>query len=218
MNQPLLNIDSTDISLDLITKSLSNAPFLRWLVVLAAAVFVISALASPATAQDQGEEAIVGYRILDESAGGPHTIQLQVSPVTPILGISRFAVRVLDTASGEEIHDAKVSLLAAPAEEGEAQYTLALNSPVDPTFYLSQLDLETGGVWAVEVRVESELGEGTSIMSLQVSERGRSGTGNGWGQALFGLVSLSFILGITWVWWSSKKALRRREQQKRQQG
>jgi hypothetical protein len=88
-----------------------------------------------------------------------------------------------------------------------------LNSPVDPTFYLSQLKMETAGVWAIDVRVESDLGDGTTIMSALVSERGRSGSSNLWGQALFGLVALSFVVGITWVWYSSKKALKRRDQQ-----
>lgn len=178
---------------------------------ITALLVVTLALALPAAAQD--DEAIVGYRVLDESVAGPFTVQLQVSPVAPIVGISRFAVRVRDTATGEDIDDAMVSILGSPAEHGEAQYTLALNSPVDPTYYLSQLDLETVGVWAIDVRVESELGVGTTIMSVQVAERGRSGTGNGWGQALFWLVVASFAGGITWVWYSSKRALKRRDRQ-----
>lgn len=187
---------------------------IRWLVVLVAMAMVVTTTIVPAAAQGQSEEPIIGYRIVDESTAGQHTIQLQVSPAAPIEGISRFAVRVRDTATGENIDDAKVSILASPSEEGEAQYTLALNSPVDPVFYLSQLDLETPGIWAVDVRVESDLGSGSTIMSVLVSERVRSGTGNGWGQVLFILVSLSFVFGITWVWYSSKKALKRRDQQR----
>ena len=81
------------------------------------------------------------------------------------------------------------------------------------TVWPEGFDLETAGIWAVDVRVESELGDGTTIMSVLVAERGRSGSGNVWGQVLFGLIALSFVLGITWVWWSSKKALKRRDQQ-----
>jgi hypothetical protein len=171
-----------------------------------------TALSVVAQAQAQQEEAIVGYRILGESQAGSHMIQLQVSPVTPIVGTSRFAVRIRDAATGEDITDAKVTLLGAPAEHGEAQYTLVLNSPVDPIFYLSQLDLETEGLWALEVGVETELGTGTTVMTVQVDSRGRDGTGNGWGTALFSLISLSFVAGIGWVWYSSKKALKRRDQ------
>jgi len=179
-------------------------------------VFVIaisvSILPVVAHAQDQDEEAIVGYRILGESQAGGHLVQLQVSPVTPIVGTSRFAIRVRNASTGEDIDDAKVTLLGSPAEHGEAQYTLVLNSPVDPVFYLSQLDLEASGLWALEVGVETELGTGTTVMSVQVVSRGRDGTGNGWGTVLFLLVSLSFVGGIGWVWYSSKKALKRRDQ------
>ena len=209
-------VDSLDYRLDLITKSLSNSSLIRLLIVTAAIGAAIAGTITTgplASAQDQDEQPIVGYRILDESEAGPFTVQLQISPVAPIVGISRFAVRVRDTATGEDVPDAKVTILGSPAEHGEAQYTLVLNSPVDPTFYLSQLKMETAGVWAIDVRVESDLGDGTTIMSALVSERGRSGSSNLWGQALFGLVALSFVVGITWVWYSSKKALKRRDQQ-----
>ena len=163
-----------------------------------------------AHAQEQNEEPITGYRILGESQAGAHLIQLQVSPVTPIVGTSRFAVRIRDAETGEDIDDANVTLLGSPAEQGEAQYTLVLNSPLDPVFYLSQLDLEASGLWALEVGVETELGTGTTVMSVQVESRGRDGTGNGWGTALFTLVILSFTVGIGWVWYSSRKAIKRR--------
>jgi hypothetical protein len=164
-----------------------------------------------AYAQDQNEEAIPGYRILDESQAGAHLIQLQVSPITPIVGTSRFAVRVRNAETGEDIDNANVTLLGSPAESGEAQYTLVLNSPIDPVFYLSQLDLEVSGLWALEVGVETELGTGTTIMSVEIESRGRDGTGNGWGTALFVLVTLSFAVGIGWVWYSSRKAIKRRD-------
>lgn len=174
-------------------------------------VFALFAVSGAVLAQDD-DEAIVGYRILGESQAGPHMIQLQVSPVAPIVGTSRFAVRIRDAATGENIDDAKASILGSPSEQGERQYTLVLNSPVDPVYYLGQLDMEHAGVWAIDVKVESELGEGTTVMSVQVESRGRDGTGNGWGTALFLLVLLSFVVGIGWVWYSSKKALKRRDE------
>lgn len=208
-------VDSLEFRLDLLTKSRSKLLLARLVIAIFGIAVVAVGTVAPAVAQDQDEEPIVGYRILDESEAGPFTVQLQISPVAPIVGISRFAVRVRDTATGEDVPDAKVTILGSPAEHGEAQYTLVLNSPVDPTFYLAQLKMETAGVWAIDVGVESELGAGSTIMSAVVSERGRSGSSNLWGQALFGLVSLSFIAGIGWIWYSSKQALKRRDQQRR---
>jgi hypothetical protein len=202
-----------DIGPDLNMNTTSLIKPNHLLAVLAGMLIASFVVFAPVLAQGDAEEPIPGYRILGESEAGPHTIQLQVSPVAPIQGISRFAVRIRDTATGEDVNDAKVSILAAPSEKGEAQYSLVLNSPADITYYLAQLDMETSGVWAVEVIAESDLGAGTTIMSVLVSDRARSGTGNGWGQALFALVSLSFVVGIGWVWYQSKQALKRRDQQ-----
>lgn len=166
-------------------------------------------------AQDtQTEEAIVGYRIIGEDVVGPYTIQAQVSPVAPIPGISRFAVRVRDAVSGEDIPVAIVRIFATPSEKGEKQYSPALNSPFDPVYYLAQLDVDHPGVWAIDIEVESELGTGATVMSILVADRSRSAESWAAGQALFVLVTLSFVVGISWVWYSSKKALKRRDQQR----
>lgn len=201
----------TSIGPTLNTNTLNPFKSFHLFGIVVALVIAASVMIVPATAQD--DDAIVGYRILGEEIAGPYTIQLQMSPVAPIIGITRFAVRVRETVTGEDIDDAIVRVFASPSEQGEKQYSPALNSHVDLVFYLAQLDVEFPGIWAIDVEVDSELGSGTTVMSIQVDERGRSGTGNGWGQALFGLVVFSFVVGITWVWYSSKKALKRRERQ-----
>ena len=151
------------------------------------------------------DEAIPGYVMLGEAVAGPHTVQVQVSPANPIVGISRFAVRVRDSRTGVDVEGAFIRLFGTPAEQGEKQYSPALNSPVDRVFYLAQLELEHAGVWAIDVDVDSELGTGVTVMSLQVGSRARSDAG-GWGAVLFLVVTLAFVGGIAWIWYSSKKA------------
>jgi len=182
-------------------------------------VVVLVSSVSPLFAQDSQTDAdeaiaIVGYRIIGEDVVGPYTIQVQVSPVTPRPGISRFAVRVRDAESGEDIPDAIVRIFATPSEKGEKQYSPALNSPFDKVFYLAQLDVEHPGLWAVDVEVESELGTGATVMSILVADRSRSAESGAAGQILFAIVTLSFVLGVWWVWYSSKKALKRRDQRR----
>jgi hypothetical protein len=177
-----------------------------------ALALVAVSLISPTKVHAQDSEAIPGFRIVGEAVAGPHTIELQVSPEEPIAAIVRFAVRVRDAATGEDIDDALVRVFATPSEKGERQFSPALNSPADPVYYLAQLDVDFEGIWAIDVEVESALGNGSTVMSIEVESRGRSATGNGWGQALFALVSLSFAVGIGWLVYSSKKALKRRDQ------
>ncbi|MBF07080.1 MAG: hypothetical protein CL741_07415 [Chloroflexi bacterium] len=184
----------------------------RWLLVLIMGAIGLFVPGFSASAQDNEE--IAGYTIVAEDPAGPHTVQLQVSPASPIVGTSRFAVRVRDKVTGVDVDNAFVRLYATPSEKGKKQYSPALNSPFDPIYYLAQLDLEHVGVWAIDVEVDSELGSGRTVMSIQVQPRQRSGSGNDWGSGLFILVILAFALGISWVTYSSKKALRQRAEQK----
>lgn len=195
------------------TKTLQLSPSRNVLFVgvLIALVLIAAALITPSKAHAQESEAIVGFRIVGESVAGPYKIELQVSPEEPIAAIVRFAVRVRDAATGEDVDDAIVRVFATPSEKGERQFSPALNSPADPVYYLAQLDVDFPGIWAIDVEVQSELGNGSTVMSIEVDSRGRSVTGNGWGQALFALVSLSFAIGIGWLIYSSKKALKRRD-------
>jgi len=176
------------------------------------AIVAAALIATATTVQAQEEEPIVGYAILGEDIAGPYSIQVQVSPPNPIVGITRVAVRVRDAETDEDLPEVFVRVFGTPADEGERQYSPALNSPADRTFYLSQLDLETAGQWAIDVEVESDLGQGSTVMPVIVQSRVRSGSGNGWGTALFVLISLSFVGGALWLWHSSKQALREREE------
>lgn len=176
------------------------------------AIVAAALIATATTVQAQEEEPIVGYAILGEDIAGPYSIQVQVSPPNPIVGITRVAVRVRDAETDEDLPEVFVRVFGTPADEGERQYSPALNSPADRTFYLSQLDLETAGQWAIDVEVESDLGQGSTVMPVIVQSRVRSGSGNGWGTALFVLISLSFVGGALWLWYSSKQALWEREE------
>lgn len=193
------------------TFSINRQTALLSLGAFLAVLIAIASTTIPLRAQDQDNDAIVGYRILGEEIAGPHTIQLQVSPVAPIRGTTRFAVRIRDAETGEDIDDATVRVFGTPAEKGKKQYTPALNSPFDPVYYLAQLDLDDAGLWAIDIEVDSELGSGVTVMSIQVGTRSRTSTTGG--SILFALISLSFVIGIGWIWYSSKKALKRRAEQ-----
>ena len=76
----------------------------RWLLVLIMGAIGLFVPGFSASAQDNEE--IAGYTIVAEDPAGPHTVQLQVSPVSPIVGTSRFAVRVRDKVTGVDVDNA----------------------------------------------------------------------------------------------------------------
>ncbi|MCZ6538296.1 MAG: hypothetical protein O6922_00525 [Chloroflexi bacterium] len=199
-------------------RSHRRPALLALLVALVLAALTTTAVAvaqdgTPDGDQDDGNQ-IIGYRILGEVAAGPHLIQVQVSPPTPKEGILRFAVRVKDLETGEDIDGAIVGIFGTPSEQGDKQYSPALNSPFDPIFYLAQLEFEDAGIWAVDIEIESELGFGTTVLSLQVIPRTRGAAGSGWGTALYLIVSLALVGGGSWLWYTSKKARHRQKPQK----
>ena len=200
---------TSEIKLETITLPMRR--HVAVLFALAAIAFALLVSPAVAVAQDGAQEdaeQIVGYVILGEEIAGPYLIQVQLSPGAPQEGIVRFAVRIRDSQTGEDIDDAIVRVFGTPSEQGEKQYTPGLNSPFDPVFYLAQLELENAGIWAIDVEVESELGSGATVLSLRVNPRTRGVTEGNWGTILFLLVSLAFVSGASWLWYSSKKARR----------
>ena len=208
----------TDLNLDIIRfrpqRQLALFSFLLALalVLLVTPAAVMAQDGTPDGNQDNDEQ-IIGYGILGEGAAGPHFVRVQVSPAAPKEGILRFAVRVRDLETGEDVDSAIVRIFATPAEQGQKQFSPALNSPFDPIFYLAQMELEDAGIWAIDIEIESELGFGTTVLSLRLGPRTRGATGAAWGTALYLLVSLAFVGGGTWLWYSSKKARQRQRSQ-----
>jgi hypothetical protein len=128
-----------------------------------------------------------------------------------VVGIVRVVVEPTDAATGEIVENALVRVFATPNEEGERQYSPALNSPTDRSLYFAQFELDRAGVWAIDVEVDSDLGREVAITQTEVRSRSRSGSNTVIGTAIFGLVSLGFIGGSLWLWHSSKKARARRD-------
>ena len=78
----------------------------------------------PVSAQDNEE--IAGYTIVAEDPAGPHTVQLQVSPASPIVGTSRFAVRVRDKVTGVDVDNAFVGYTRHLQKKGRNNFHLPL--------------------------------------------------------------------------------------------
>jgi len=183
--------------------------------------FALAVLITPTVvmAQDGGQddgEQIAGYVILGEEVAGPHIVQVQISPIAPKEGFLRVAVRVRDAETGVDIEDAIVRIFGSPSNQGRRQYSPGLNSPFDPIFYLAQLELAEAGIWAIDVEVETDLGSGSTVLSLEVGSRTRGVVGSAWGTGLFLIVLMGIGSGIFWLWYSSKKALARQRDQRTQ--
>ena len=149
-------------------------------------------------------------RTLFEGPSGPYTVKVTQSPPDAIVGSVRIIVEPVETATGEPVTDAIVRVFGNPSEEGERQYSPALNNPRDPSFYIAQLELEDAGEWIIEVEVDAEPGRTVVFGPTTIRERARSGSSTLVGTILFILISVGFVGSGLWLWFSSKKARARK--------
>ena len=161
---------------------------------LAVLVLPLSALA-----QDSGKEEV---RYV-----GSHDIR--VVPINFNLGAgsAQFAIFVYDPDSGVPVPDAKVVVLAESAEEGEAGWAFATNTPALPERYDVHLKLDSTGEWFIKVDVSSPLGSDLAdVTTLEVPSLNRLTQGS-W--VFFGMFAV-IMLGIAYVWWSARRDYRRK--------
>ena len=176
---------------------------------LAFVIALVSAPAVPVAAQDE-DEVSHGTVLFDDTAG-EYGLRIRQLPESPIVGTLQVIVEPVNASTGEPVTDALVRVFATPSEEGERQYSPALNFPSDRSIYFAQLELEHPGTWTIDVEIDGPLGREIAITETSIRSRSRSGDNIILGTALFTLVTVAFAGGGLWVWYSSKKARARRD-------
>ena len=175
----------------------------RWtLVLLSVGIFML--LAAPAgmrptlvAAQDQGNN-IQRY----EQVAGPYAINAAVIQSGLSLGVTLFAITVVDEATGLAIPDVKVFLSVKHEESEEEGKGAALNTPNHPERYDAKMDLTSSGLWRVTIDVESSKGRvAVQMIDLLVPSTRRI-TG---GTYVFIGVFAVIIFGAAYVWWSTQR-------------
>jgi len=142
---------------------------------------------------------------------GPYEIEIAASASTLSLGKAIFAITVLDAADGQPVPDARVVLRTKHVLDGAEGWGLAVQTTNTPGRFDAQMNLDTPGVWNVNVEVSSSLGE-VSVEGPPVTIPKARGLSQG--SFVFLGVFLILASGVLWVWWSARRQLRRRAQDK----
>ena len=138
---------------------------------------------------------------------GPYEIGFQVVQSDLAVGIAQFAVIVLDGATGTPVPGARVVLRTRHVESGDEGRVNALNSPVAPARYQARISLDSPGAWLVSVEIDSFLGKiSLEIGSLEVPAPRRFSSGTIVFSGVFGVL----VLGVLYLWWSSRRLRRQR--------
>ena len=175
----------------------------RWtLALLLAGIFMLFAASTGmrptlVAAQEQGDN-IQRY----EQVAGPYAINAAVIQSGLSLGVTLFAITVVDEATGLAIPDVKVFLSVKHEESEEGGIGAALNTPSHPERYDAKMDLTSSGLWRVTIDVESSKGRVATQMIDLVVPSTRRITG---GTYVFIGVFAVIISGAAYVWWSTQR-------------
>ena len=158
-----------------------------------------------AAAQAQGSEV---QRF--QQVAGPYEISAAVVQSGLSLGLTLFAITVLDEATGLGIPDAKVFVISMHDESGHGGKGTALSTLDDPSRYDAKMNLDSPGLWRITVDVESSKGRvDVEIMQLVVPESRRITGGTYVFIGVFGVI----IAGVAYVCWSAQRQRRRSSNQ-----
>ena len=138
---------------------------------------------------------------------GPYEISVVAIPSNLSLGRVSFAVTVLDAATGQPVTDASVVLQVKHVSDATEGWGLAVRTTDIPGRYDAQMNMDTPGVWRVNVEVSSSLGK-VSVETPPVTAP--TGSYFSAGTFIFYGVSLILVLGVGYLWWSIRRQQRKR--------
>ena len=138
---------------------------------------------------------------------GPYEIGVAAIPSNLSLGRVSFAVTVLDAATGQPVRDARVVLRIKHVSDATEGWGLAVRTTDIPGRYDAQMNMDTPGVWEVNVEVSSSLGR-VSVETPPVVVPGSRNFSAG--TLVFAGVFLVLILAWGYLWWSIRRQQRKR--------
>jgi len=157
---------------------------------------------SPAAAQEEDQR---GVNIV----AGPHAVRVVLVNSNLAAGFVKLALFITDANTGEAVPDARVVILANNEEEEFEGWATALNSPNMPERFDVRMNLNSTGEWVISVDVSSSLGQGgATAMTLEVPSFNRYTPGS---IVFFGVFAV-MMLGVAYLFWSTRRNNRRRRE------
>lgn len=167
-----------------------------------ALVLLLMAPLSPAAAQEEDPRTMT-------VTAGPHRVRVVPVNINLAAGIIQMALYVTNAETGEVVPDAKVFLIAKNDEEDYEGLGIGIRSPADPERYDVRMNLGSTGEWLIGVDVSSSLGQGgASAMTFDVPALRRNTDGS---LVFFGVFAV-MMLGIAYLFWSTRRNNRRRRE------
>ena len=174
---------------------------------LPAFIVVLLLIAPLSSAFAQQEDPIGEDRGVNIIAG-PHAVRVVLVNTNLSAGFLKIVLFVTDASTGETVPDARVVLMAENEKEDFEGWATALNSPASPQRYDVRMNLGSTGEWVVRVDVSSALGQGgATAFTVEVPSFNRNTSGS---LVFFGVFAV-LMLGVAYLFWSTRRNNRRRQ-------
>ena len=139
---------------------------------------------------------------------GPHAVRVVLVNSNLSAGFLKIVLFVTDADTGETVADARVVLIAENEKEDYQGWATALNSPESPQRYDVRMNLSSTGEWVISVDVSSALGQGgATAFTVEVPSFNRNTDGS----LVFFAVFAVLMLGVAYLFWSTRRNNRRRQ-------
>ena len=175
------------------------------LLLLVLVLMLMTPLSLAVAQQEDPTEEERGVKVV----AGPHDVRLVVVNSNLAAGFVKMVLFVTNANTGEPVPDARVVVLAKNEEEDFEGWGTALNSPGMPERYDIRMNLGSTGEWVISVDVSSSLGQGgATALTLEVPSFNSYTSGS---IVFFGVFTV-MMLGVVYLFWSTKRNNRRRRE------
>lgn len=172
------------------------------------AVIVVLLLIAPLSSAVAQQEDPIGEDRGVNIIAGPHAVRVVLVNSNLSAGFLKIVLFVTDADTGETVADARVVLIAENEKEDYQGWATALNSPESPQRYDVRMNLSSTGEWVISVDVSSALGQGgATAFTVEVPSFNRNTDGS----LVFFAVFAVLMLGVAYLFWSTRRNNRRRQ-------
>ncbi len=172
------------------------------------AVIVVLLLIAPLSSAVAQQEDPIGEDRGVNIIAGPHAVRVVLVNSNLSAGFLKIVLFVTDADTGETVADARVVLIAENEKEDYQGWATALNSPESPQRYDVRMNLGSTGEWVIRVDVSSALGQGgATAFTVEVPSFNRNTSGS---LVFFGVFAV-LMLGVAYLFWSTRRNNRRRQ-------
>ena len=141
--------------------------------------------------------------IINDVREGPYLFRVGILPGSPKVGNLHLSVRIQSAEGDDIIHDGRMIIQATGPEPGmTAGPVKATNRPDNPQVFDADITMTALGTWTMTLETDSELGEATLVVPLQVTEAG------GFNLLIVAVIAV-VVLAVGALGWSQLKQRKR---------